>query len=139
MPLVGNKFIERDLRDWLDEHDHYGRSAEVEELELAAVQRPGWVQVFRFRVKAKHKASAEWRELRGLIRDDERAKKKADRTAYRLTDGDAAHDAAFAEWSDGLLKLRTGAPGEARGGVLLAVLAALGAVGLVGFALSRAL
>ena len=106
MPLIGNRFLEHDLRAWLDGEGYYGRSAEVEELELAAVQRPGWVQVFRFRLRAKHRGSGEWDELRGLARDDERVKKKADRTAYRLTPTDAAHDAAFAEWSDGLITLR---------------------------------
>ncbi|QDT14463.1 hypothetical protein [Alienimonas californiensis] len=106
MPLIGNKFLEHDLRAWLEASDHYGRSAEVEELELIAVQRPGWVQVFRFRVRAKNRTTGEWDVLRGLARDDERAKRKADRTAYRLTADDAAHDAAFAEWSDGLLTLR---------------------------------
>ena len=125
MPLIGNKVLEHDLRAWLDAHGHYGRSAEFEELELTAVQRPGWVQVFRFRVRAKNKTSGEWEELRGLARDDERAKRRVDRTAYRLTPDDAAFDAAFAEWSDGFLKLRTGPPTAGRTAAL-AVLAALG-------------
>ncbi|NNJ26477.1 hypothetical protein [Alienimonas chondri] len=116
MPLIGNKFLEHDLRSWLDETGHYGRSAVVEELDLVAVQRPGWVQVFRFRVRAKQKETGEWTALRGLARDDERAKRKADRTAYRLTEGDAEYDDAFDEWSDGLLTLRSAARGAARGG-----------------------
>ncbi|MEM9702663.1 MAG: hypothetical protein AAF907_09485, partial [Planctomycetota bacterium] len=85
MPLIGNKFLEHDLRSWLDDSGRYGRSAEVEELELVAVQRPGWVQVFRFRLRAKDRETGDWEELRGLARDDERIKRKADRTVYRLT------------------------------------------------------
>lgn len=127
MALIGNKFLEHDLRSWLDEHDHYGRSAEVEELELVAVQRPGWVQVFRFRVRAKNQSTGEWEALRGFARDDERAKRKADRTQYRLSADDAEHDATFVEWSDGLLTLRTARrdPAGGAGGGTFAV-AALG-------------
>ncbi len=140
MALIGNKFLEHDLRGWLDGQGRYGRSAEIEELELAAVQRPGWVQVFRFRVRAKNKTTGEWDSLRGLIRDDERIKRKADRTTYRLTDGDVDHAAAFAEWSDGLLRLRSGADRDDRtllvaasagAATLLAVAAALAAAALL--------
>ena len=131
MALIGNRILEHDLRAWLDSAGHYGKSAELEELELAAVQRPGWVQVFRFRVRAKNKTTGEWETLRGLAKDDERAKRKADRTAYRLTGDDAAHDAAFAEWSEGLLKLRTGASPSPLPAVLTGVgLAAAAAAGV---------
>ena len=126
MALIGNKILEHDLRTWLDSAGHYGKSAELEELELAAVQRPGWVQVFRFRVRAKNKTTGEWETLRGLARDDERVKRKADRTAYRLTGTDAEHDAAFAEWSEGCITLRTGSTSAA----LPAALAVLGAAAL---------
>ena len=135
MALIGNKILERDLRDWLDATGHYGRSAELEELELAAVQRPGWVQVFRFRVRAKNKATGEWDHLRGLARDDERAKRREDRTDVRLTPDDAAHDALFARWSEGLITLRTrGAGGEraAGGASARAALAALAVLATVG-------
>ena len=128
MARIGNRFIESDLRDWLEARDHYGRSAQVEELELAAVERPGWVQVFRFRVRAKNKSTGEWDRLAGLIRDDERVKRKADRTRVRLTASPEEHAARFAEWSDGLIVHR---PGDRRGeafavaGVVLGLLAAL--------------
>ena len=135
MALIGNKILEHDLRAWLDSAGHYGRSAELEELELAAVQRPGWVQVFRFRVRAKHKDSGEWRTLRGLCRDDERAKRKADRTSYRLTTSDEDHAAAFAEWSEGLITLRdrsapSGVPAALAAALAVAALAAAGVLAL---------
>ena len=139
MPLIGNKVVERDLRDWLDAHDHYGRSAELEELELAAVRRPGWEQVFRFKVKAKNKVTGEWDDLRGLVRDDERAKTKAQKTEFRLTPDDATHDALFADWSDGLIRPRTRAEKDAGRGGLLATLAAAALAALVVFTLTRLL
>ena len=139
MPLIGNKFLEHDLRAWLDANGRYGRSADLEELELAAVQRPGWVQVFRFRVRAKNRATGEWERLRGLARDDERVKKKRDRTRYRLVADDAEHDAAFAEWSEGLIKLRVrGEPGGAgavaalaAGATITVLIAAMAAAALL--------
>ena len=135
MALIGNKFLEHDLRAWLEAGGYYGRSAELEELELAAVGRPGWVQVFRFRVRAKRKKTGEWETLRGLVRDDERVQNRADRTRVRVTTDDADHAAAFADWSEGLLRLR--APGEAGAGGAAAA-AALTAIGLLAAAAGAA-
>lgn len=101
MPLVGNKIAEKDLRDWLQKNGYWGRSATIEDLELIAVRRPGWEQVFRFRARAKRQERGEWDDLRGLIRDDERYG-----TTIRLTRDDAEFDALLAEWSDGLITLR---------------------------------
>ena len=69
--LIGNKVAEKDLREWLSLHGYYGSSAKIEELELHAIQRPGWNQVFRFTVNAKSR-DGDWRMLYGCIRDDER-------------------------------------------------------------------
>ena len=139
MALIGNRFIEHDLRSWLDGRGYYGRSAEVRELELAAVRRPGWVQVFRFRVRAKNQTTGEWEALTGLIRDDERVKKKSDRTEIRLSADDADHAAAFAAWSDGLLTLRTADAGRATAGpAAFAAAALLVGAALIGAALAAA-
>ena len=73
MQLIGNKCIEKDIRDWLSIHGYYGNSAKVHELELHAIKRPGWLQVFRFTVEAKSKAG-KWEKLFGTARDDERYK-----------------------------------------------------------------
>jgi hypothetical protein len=53
MPLLANKTAERDIRAYLSQSGFSGRTARFEELELAAIERPGWVQVFRFRVRAR--------------------------------------------------------------------------------------
>lgn len=70
---IANRGTERDLRDFLSEHSFYGRSAEILKLELKAIERPGWVQVFEFHIYARHTASG-WQELFGTVRTDERSK-----------------------------------------------------------------
>lgn len=71
MQLIANKYIEKDIREWLDSHGYFGSSAQVQELELHAIKRPGWLQVFRFTIRAKTK-SGKWELLYGSARDDER-------------------------------------------------------------------
>jgi hypothetical protein len=102
MPLIGNKVAEKDLRTWLEAHGYFGRSAEVAELELVAVRRPGWEQVFRFRVRAKRQDQSGWEDLTGLFRDDERKS----RFEARLTASDEDYAVALADWSEGMITLR---------------------------------
>ena len=71
--MLRNKTAEQDIRHYLATHGYYGRSARFDELELHAVGRPGWVQVFRFTVEAR-KQSGEWDRLLGALRDDQRSK-----------------------------------------------------------------
>ena len=101
MPFIANRVTEKDLRDWLEQREHYGRSARISELELAAIQKPGWVQIFRFRASAKHKTKESWEELRGLIRDDER-----EGCEVRLAESEEELDKMFQHWSDGMLVTR---------------------------------
>lgn len=69
--LVRNKVTEKDIRDHLSANGFFGRTVEFFELELHAIQRPGWIQVFRFHIRAKHSEFG-WQELFGVVRDDER-------------------------------------------------------------------
>jgi len=69
--LISNRSTEKDLRDFLSEQGYYGRSARFLQLELAAIERPGWVQIFEFQVQAKQQ-NGEWEELFGVCRSDER-------------------------------------------------------------------
>ncbi|GAB5443017.1 MAG: hypothetical protein Fues2KO_33660 [Fuerstiella sp.] len=69
--LLRNRSTERDLRAYLADHGYYGRSAEFFRLELAGIERPGWVQVFEFHVYAKSQEGG-WSELFGTVRTDER-------------------------------------------------------------------
>ena len=54
MPIkIGNRVTEKDIRDWLDSNQYLGSTATITDLELHAIRRPGWVQVFRFEVEAR--------------------------------------------------------------------------------------
>lgn len=71
MALISNKCTEKDLREYLTKTGYYGRSAQFLKLELAALERPGWVQVFEFHVRVKEH-DGPWTEHFGLCRTDER-------------------------------------------------------------------
>lgn len=96
---ITNRVTEKDLRDYLSTDGYYGRSARIHELELVAVQRPGWVQVFRVQVEAKHEETG-WTELFGVIRDDERNGFEA-----QMFSNPADRDAAMSRLSEGLIQL----------------------------------
>ena len=70
--LIANKATEQDIRDYLSEVGYLGATAEFLRLELAAVERPGWVQVFEFQIQAEQQ-NGKWEERFGLCRTDERS------------------------------------------------------------------
>lgn len=70
--LIRNKSTEIDIRRFLNTNGYYGDSAKFQEVELVAIARPGWIQVFRFQVNAKSSDDDQWRELYGIVRDDQR-------------------------------------------------------------------
>ncbi len=83
----------------------------MQELRLVAVQRPGWLQVFRFEAVARVRAAAddetpdpdaEYQKLYGLVRDDFRHKI----SDIRVFDDESERRSLFARWSDGLICLR---------------------------------
>ena len=69
--FLKNRVTEKDVRDWLSENGYAGNSARFDELELHAIQRPGWYQIYRFVVQAKH-TDGDWKTIFGTARDDER-------------------------------------------------------------------
>lgn len=95
--------IEKDLRDHLQSSGYYGRTAEFARLELVAMQRPGWLQVFAFEVKAKEQ-EGDWVELFGVCRDDERSKL----FDVTLSLSEEERNEKQAEYSDGLITLARG-------------------------------
>lgn len=127
MSLIGNKVAEKDLRTWLQANGYFGRSAEVRELELVAVRRPGWEQVFRFRVRAKRQDESSWDELSGLFRDDERKS----RFEGRLTFSDADYAVAFAEWTEGMIVRERRSRGTIEISLIVLAAVILGLVALV--------
>ena len=70
--LVQNRTAEKDIRDWLTKRGYSGNSAKFGEVELHAIGRPGWVQVFRFDVTTMIVAEQNREHLFGAMRDDER-------------------------------------------------------------------
>ncbi len=73
MPLIGNRVIEKQLRSYLNDHGYASQTAQFSRIDLVAIQRPGWVQVFAFEVRAKERNGG-WNNLLGICRDDERFK-----------------------------------------------------------------
>lgn len=68
--MFGNRVTEADIRAWLDNQGYHGRSAKFDEVELDAIRRPGWLQVYRFQCTVKS-SSNEWIQLWGVVKDDE--------------------------------------------------------------------
>ena len=93
MALIGNKVTESEIRRWLVDRNYGARSAVFEEVELVAIQRPGWVQVFRFQLTAK---TPDGRKvpLYGALRDDGRVGGR-----FRVSESREERDAWLAEWS----------------------------------------
>lgn len=128
--MIGNRVTEKDVRLWLDRHGYYGRSARFHELELEAIQRPGWIQVFRFHVTAKHQ-DGEWVDLHGVVRDDERERRLDQKTRVAVFDERAERDQLMADWSQNLIRKRT-EPVSRMAGLLALTVALLAlAIGLV--------
>lgn len=70
--LIANRATEKDLRDHLDNNGFFGASARFVSLELAAIERPGWVQVFNFHAHLKTR-EGRWVVRYGICRTDERS------------------------------------------------------------------
>ncbi len=100
--LIRNGFTEKDIRDWLDQHGYHGRSARLDHVELHAIQRPGWLQIFRFAGQAKRAGGKEWTAILGVVRDDERYR----RTDVMIFDSSVAQQAQLDTWSAGLIVRR---------------------------------
>ena len=108
----GDHDMETTIRQHLTINGYFGRTAKLRNVRLVAVQRPGWLQVFRFEATARvapetgndeiPDAEAEYHELYGLVRDDIRHKINV----VRVFKSTAERHSLFARWSDGLICLR---------------------------------
>ena len=119
MPIaVGNRVTEKDIRDWLDENGFVGRTAKIRELELHAIKRPGWVQVFEFYLSARLRPSesetttiqefdsssdTDWIERFGVVLDDERNRTQELRTQIWLFENQSDQQNKLEEVSEGML------------------------------------
>lgn len=74
--LIRNRVTERDIRDWMSLHGFEGGSATLDSVELYAIKRPGWKQLFRFEGKARKSSHDDEnhpkKEIWGVVLDDER-------------------------------------------------------------------
>lgn len=95
---IRNRVTEKDLRDYLTDRGFDGRGARITDLELAAIARPGWIQIFRFEVRTQDKNS-NWYDFFGVVRDDERYQMQV-----LLTTVEEEREERFQEWSEGLFK-----------------------------------
>lgn len=99
--MFGNRVTEKDLREWFSNLGWDGQSARFAELELVAIERPGWVQIFRFSCSILDPTD-QIRHVDGYCRDDERAQR------FEVVYGESLEDLheTFTEWSSGLITNR---------------------------------
>lgn len=104
---VGDRDLERKIRAKLTAQGFVGDAAQFQFFKLAAIQRPGWLQVFHFCVEARPKGSLtasqdQWKTFHGVVRQDERY----NRTEISLTASQTECAAVLHEWSRDLIRLR---------------------------------
>ncbi len=99
--LIGNRSSEKDIRDWLCKQGFSGNTAKFGEVELHAIMRPGWLQIFRFEVTVLT-AAGEKTKLFGAMRSDERYGKPKIIVSAEFADRDEQLD----EWAEGLITQR---------------------------------
>jgi hypothetical protein len=105
--LIRNRVTERDIRDWMSKNGYEGGSANLELVELHAIERPGWKQLFRFEAKVRKKAPAS-EELPakayvwGVVLDDER-KSGSERTQVAIFESEEKQLKQLERLSDGML------------------------------------
>ncbi len=82
----------------------YARStARIRDLRLAAVERPGYRQVYRFEASARDRDDESVADLYGVSREDPRST----RIDVKVTASEVDRDRVFAAWSDGMITLET--------------------------------
>ena len=121
---IGNRVTEKDVRQWLDSQGWAGRSAKFDYLDLHAIQPPGWIQVFRFKVdvvpahktetdennhvpqQVDDKTTSTAQTFYGAVRDDER--QKTSPTKIWAFNDPKEQSEKLGELSEGLITLRNG-------------------------------
>ena len=100
-PFIGNKSAEKDIRDWLLKNGYHEKSARFAEIELHAIKRPGWLQVFRFELTTLT-ADRESVQLFGAMYSDERYGEPK----ITVHEAIAERDSQLLAWSEGLITQR---------------------------------
>jgi hypothetical protein len=68
---VGYRVTEKEILEWMGRNGYRTSAADLTEVQLHALKRPGWVQVFRFQVAARDSQNRSL-SLFGALRSDER-------------------------------------------------------------------
>ena len=107
----GDHEMENSIRKHLTQNGYFGSSAKFQAVRLIAVQRPGWLQLYRFEVTARVDPQVsddaptpepDYRQLFGLVREDHRQ----NRSNVRVFIDENERLALFQQWSEGLICLR---------------------------------
>ena len=107
-----NKVTEKDIRDWLDQNGFRGNSARFEELELHAISRSGWIQLFRFCLSVNPIEGEGRTHLYGSVLDDERNRDSVTRTKVQTFDSIDDLNCHLGQQSEGLLVRQVGQNGN---------------------------
>ena len=103
---IGDRDVELALRKFLNNRGFRGEGATFRDYRLAAVQRPGWLQVFVFTVETALQEEdipgQQNQTLFGILRQDERYR-KMDIEMFSIR---SQRNALFREWSEELIALR---------------------------------
>lgn len=108
---TGDHEMELAIRRHLSEQGYRGAAAELKSVKLIAIERPGWIQIYRFEAVATRQpvdgdATAAPRSntsilLYGLVRDDGRTKSEVETFAHP-----AHRIERFHQWAAGMITLR---------------------------------
>jgi len=106
----GDHEMELAIRKHLTQNGYYGGTVKLQNVRLVAVQRPGWLQVYRFEATARVQAEEtdgpdpepRYETLYGLVRDDIRHKS----TSIRVFADSRQRRELFLRWSEDLIQLR---------------------------------
>lgn len=98
------------IKKHLSANGYYGGSAKLQNVRLVAVQRPGWLQVYRFEARARVQVEeiegpepeATYENLFGLVREDARKSQ----TSIRVFARSDQRRELFLRWSEDLIQLR---------------------------------
>lgn len=99
---VGDRSLELAIHAELRRQEYAVHAAHVRDFRLYAIERPGWVQVHRFRVETSTRAGDRV-VLFGAIRDDGRR----ERPEILLSKEQNQVNQKLAAWSDGLIRHRS--------------------------------
>jgi hypothetical protein len=107
----GDREMELEIRKHLTQNGYYGGAVKLRNVRLVAVQRPGWVQVFRFEATARLQLESpedgpdpepQYEELYGLVKEDMRR----GMTRVRVFQKPTERRELFLRWSEDLIQLR---------------------------------